>query len=157
AVPARHRRRRREGRADLPPGRAAVLRAGKGGHVVRRARDGGRAAKSEGGWRARRGAIRRSAPAPSALATSARLRERFHDAARNEKLDEIRVELGTGLAAQDLFAFVHRDRLLVRAIGGHRVVCVAEADDAGEQRDVLALELVGIARAIPALVMISDA
>src|SRR6476659_4045968 len=56
--------------------------------------------------------------------------ECFHDPARDEELDELRVELRSRLTPQDLLALVHRDRLLVRTIGGHGVVGVAETDDA---------------------------
>ena len=44
------------------------------------------------------------------------------------------------------------DRRAVGAVGGHRVIGVADGDDAGRQRDVGAAEPVGVAGAVPALV-----
>ena len=47
----------------------------------------------------------------------------------------------------------HRQRLAVGAVGGHRVQGVAGVDDARLDRNLLALEAVRVARAIPSLVL----
>ena len=48
-----------------------------------------------------------------------------------------------------------RHRRAVGAVGGHRVVGVAGEDDARAQRDVLAPQPVGVAQAVPALVLVA--
>src|SRR4029079_10496982 len=47
-------------------------------------------------------------------------------------------------------------RPAIGTIGVHRVVCVADRDDARAQRDLLTRESVGVAGAVPALVTCTD-
>src|SRR3954453_23156285 len=74
----------------------------------------------------------------------------------DEHLGHLRVELRAGVLAElaDRLAVVHR--LSVGAVGDHRVVGVAGQDDAGADRDLLALEPIGVAAAVEALVLAAD-
>src|SRR6185437_15224581 len=66
--------------------------------------------------------------------------------------DDARVELAAGAAAQLFERLADRHRRLVRAAAEHGVVGVADADDAGAERDLVALQPVRVAAAVPALV-----
>ena len=69
-----------------------------------------------------------------------------------ERVDDRGVELLAGAAAQLGQRVFDRVRGAVDAVGHHRVEGVADGDDAGAERDVLAGEAVGVAGAVPALV-----
>ena len=75
---------------------------------------------------------------------------------RHEGADDARIEGAAGLVLQR----GHRHRFghgaAVRAIAGQGVVVVDDADDARAERDVLAGQAVGIAGAVPALVVRAD-
>ncbi len=75
---------------------------------------------------------------------------------RDERLDDLRVELRPGVSAQLGNRLVLRQRLAVRPVGRHRVVGVAGGDDPRQRRDLLAAEPVGVARAVVALVAGAD-
>ena len=70
----------------------------------------------------------------------------------HEHVRDVGVELRAGVAADLLERDVGGQRGAVRARRGHRVEGVAAADDARLDRDLLALQPVGVARAVPALV-----
>ena len=72
------------------------------------------------------------------------------------ELDQLRVELGSGAAAQLLERVLGADRVAVGAALGHRLVGVADEDDPRAERDLLACEPVRIAVAVPALVARAD-
>ena len=75
---------------------------------------------------------------------------------REEDLDDARVELRAGGLAQAAARLLDREPLAVRPVGRHRVVGVADEDDAGLERDLLAGEAVGVAAAVPVLVAVAD-
>src|SRR5688572_28383232 len=56
-------------------------------------------------------------------------------ALHHEDLDQRRVEHDAAVLAQQPLALFEREGLLVRAIGGHRVVGVGDGDDARRERD----------------------
>ena len=76
--------------------------------------------------------------------------------AGEQRVDHRRVELGAGVGAQLVARAVLAQRLAVRAVGDERVVGVAGQDDACRERDRLAGEAVGVAAAVPALVLVAD-
>ena len=79
-----------------------------------------------------------------------------HRAAPHELLEsrqEVRVELLPRLAAHDLHCLEVREGALVAAFRRQRVVHVGDAEYACHERDVLARERVGIALAVPPLVV----
>ena len=67
-----------------------------------------------------------------------------------------RVELRAGALAEAAHRFRMAEPLAVRAVGRHRVVGVADEDDAGLERDALVAEPVRIATAVPPLVAVAD-
>ena len=67
-----------------------------------------------------------------------------------EGVDNGRVELGSGVMAEFGQCVLVAPCALVAALGGHRVVGVADRDDAGAERDGLATETVRISAAVPA-------
>src|SRR5918992_4082708 len=73
-----------------------------------------------------------------------------------ERLDDLRVELRPGAAQQLAQRLLDCEHRRVRALGDHRVERLAHSDDASAERDLLALELVGIARSVPPLVRRAD-
>ena len=79
-----------------------------------------------------------------------------HRAATHELLElgeQRRIELAADLAPHDFDRFELRECALVAALRRERIVHVGNAENARRQRNVLAHEPVGIALAIPALVM----
>src|SRR5438034_3877799 len=82
---------------------------------------------------------------------------------RDDRVDVLQEEghqVGVPLAAtaltQDLDRPLTRHAGPVHAIGGHGSPGVAHGDDAGAQRDVGAPQLIRVAPAVPALVMVAD-
>src|SRR5262249_27700358 len=71
-----------------------------------------------------------------------------------EGVDDLGVELGAGAALELLDRLVGRDAPPVDALGGHGVESIRDEDDPGAERDALAGEAVGVAAAVPALVMV---
>src|SRR3954451_12116389 len=69
-----------------------------------------------------------------------------------EDLDQPGVEMCSGAAAKLRKCVRQGHRRLVRAVGGHRVIGVADEHDAGRERDLVALEPVRVAGTVPALV-----
>ena len=69
-----------------------------------------------------------------------------------EGLDDRRVELRAGVGAQLVERLGRAAAAAVGPVGDHRVERVADRDDAGAERDLLAREAVGVAAAVPALV-----
>src|SRR4051794_12482100 len=74
----------------------------------------------------------------------------------DQDLGHLRVELGAGVLAElaNGLAVIHPPA--VGAVGHHRVVGVAGEDDAGPDRDLLALQAVRVAAAVEALVLAAD-
>src|SRR3954453_374920 len=66
--------------------------------------------------------------------------------------DDAWIELGARAAAELFEGVEGRQRLSVGGAADHRIVGVAGADDPRPERDLLALEAVGIAAAVPPLV-----
>ena len=85
-----------------------------------------------------------------------RLREvdAHHDG--RKQLDEVGVELAAGLGADLRDRVLDRSALAVRPVVDDRVERVDQPDDAGPDRDRVALEPVRVASAVPALVMVAD-
>src|SRR5215831_19449919 len=83
--------------------------------------------------------------------------EVLSDLALEPELHQLWIELHTGLLLEDGAALLDRERLLVGAIGRHRIERVGDAHDARDQRDLLARQAIRIALAVPALVMVADA
>ena len=73
-----------------------------------------------------------------------------HDVA--ERLDDTRVELRARRLAQLRHPLLGVERVAVGARGRHRVIGVADGDDAGADRDRLARQGVRISMSVPALV-----
>ena len=76
----------------------------------------------------------------------------------------LQVELGQGRVVHDTAVFLDLrlagllvEMAAVDAVGEHGVGRVAQGDHAREHRDLLALQSVGIAAAVPALVVVADA
>src|ERR1700689_3467563 len=69
-----------------------------------------------------------------------------------EHLDQLRVELRAGAATQLRQGILDGHRVLVGAIVEHRAKGVADRDDAGAERDLLAGQAVRVTLAVPALV-----
>src|SRR4051794_38656814 len=80
--------------------------------------------------------------------------------ARGRDLEERVDDLGIELRARGLFDHRARlDHLARRAVGAHggqRIEHVGDREDARRQRDDLAGQAVGVAGAVPALVMVAD-
>ena len=70
----------------------------------------------------------------------------------DEGADDGGIELRPGAAVQLSSASASRHRRAIRAVGDHGVVGVADGDDAGAERDVVAGEAVGVAGAVEPLV-----
>ena len=75
---------------------------------------------------------------------------------RQRDLDDVGVELRAGALAQAAHRLRVAQPLAVRAVGRHRVVRVADEDDARLERDLSPAEPVRIAAAVPALVAVAD-
>src|SRR5205823_3811092 len=73
--------------------------------------------------------------------------------ALDEEPDQARIEVAPREAPQLGERLVDRPRRLVRAVGDERVVDIADGTDARDERDLVALEPQGIARAVPLLVV----
>src|ERR687887_498332 len=73
-----------------------------------------------------------------------------------ERGDGARAELGAGGAAKLLDRLVRRPRRAIDARRQHRVERVGDVDDARAERDLLALDPVRVAGAVPALVVVAD-
>src|SRR5689334_19768365 len=69
-----------------------------------------------------------------------------------EHVHDPRVELAPGAAPELVERLGLAEHAPVRAHLAHRAVRVADGDDPGAERDRLALQLVGVAAAVPALV-----
>src|SRR5215203_1358517 len=82
---------------------------------------------------------------PGRLATAGE--ERIHDNGG---------ELRAAMLPHLLERFLEVEGTLVRALDGHRVPRVRKPDDRGKERYVLAGEPLGIARAVPALVVVAE-
>jgi hypothetical protein len=67
-----------------------------------------------------------------------------------EGFDNGWVELGSGVIPEFGECVLVAPRILVTPFGGHRVVGVADRDDASAERDGLATETVRISGAVPA-------
>ena len=74
-----------------------------------------------------------------------------------ERAHDVRIEVRAGAAHDFCLGRRHAHRPLVRTHRGHRLEGVGESDDAPGERDVRAGELVGVARAVPLLVVLADA
>jgi hypothetical protein len=70
-----------------------------------------------------------------------------------ENGDDLRVEAHAGVRHDGLHGFVQRQRAAVLAIGGEGVEAVDDREDARPEGDLLAREPIGIAGAVPLLVM----
>ena len=75
----------------------------------------------------------------------------------DERLDQLRVELRAAAAAQLRDALLVRERRPVHAARRHGVVGVDQAEQPGDERDLLAGQAVGVAAAVVALVMVAHA
>src|SRR2546423_5930555 len=75
---------------------------------------------------------------------------------REERVDDLRRELGPAPVVNLRERFLRQQRAVVRPVGGHRVPGVREPDDRGLEGNVLAREPVRIAGAVPALVVVAD-
>ena len=73
-----------------------------------------------------------------------------------QRADDGRVELRAGVARKLQAGVLDVHRLAVRAVAGHRVEGVADQHDAAGQRDLAGLQAVGVAAAVPALVLVAD-
>src|SRR4029077_14117985 len=71
-------------------------------------------------------------------------------------LDHVRVELAAGALAEPAHRLAMAETVAIGPIAGHRVIRVADEDDARLERDVLAGDAVGVALAVPALVAVTD-
>src|ERR1019366_5130000 len=69
-----------------------------------------------------------------------------------ERVDDCRVEVRAGLGLEPLEGLVDGDRGPVDAVGGHRVVGVADGDDARADGDLGALESVRVALSVESFV-----
>ena len=134
--PVQRRRARLRRRRD----RAAPNAAG----ADRRAADGDHEARAHAEAQARE---------HPALARATRRRRAALDAGE-ERGDDLGVELRAGAALDLRDRFLERERRAVEAVGRHRVEGVGDEDDARAERDLLAGEAVGVALAVPALVMV---
>ena len=74
----------------------------------------------------------------------------------DERADEGRVELAPGRVLEPVQRLPDVERLAVRPRRRHRRERVADREDPGDQRDVLAGEPVEVAVAVPALVVVAD-
>jgi hypothetical protein len=74
----------------------------------------------------------------------------------HEDPHDLRVELSSRAALELGARLVERHPLAVRALGGHGTEGVGHGDDARLERDVLAGQPVGVAVAVPALVVVED-
>src|SRR5712692_11292304 len=75
---------------------------------------------------------------------------------RDERFRDDRVELGPDPAGDLIDRRPDGPLAAVRAIGGHRVEGVRHGHDARDERDVLALNPIGIALAVVTLVVVPD-
>src|SRR5687767_6519312 len=75
--------------------------------------------------------------------------------AAQERLNDLRVELRAGALAQLAKGVAVRHGLAVRAVARHRVVRVAGEDDPAAHRNGVAGQAVGVAAAVPALVLVA--
>src|SRR5687767_1189994 len=79
------------------------------------------------------------------------------DARAKERLGQPRVELRAAAPADFRQRDFERQRLAIRAVGGHRVEAVGQAQDAPHRRDVFAGESGRIALAVVALMVVEHA
>src|SRR5439155_4130970 len=77
-------------------------------------------------------------------------------AQRHEHLGHVRVELRASHTRDLVGRVVDRERGPGRAIGGHGVECVDDAEHPRRQRDVLSLEALGVSRPVEHLVVVAD-
>ena len=142
--------------ARAPAGMDPRRGDGQSAHV--HARDGPRVRR--GRRAAHRGRVRdRARPRPRVLglglprAAERRGRGRLESAQdAQERVDDLRVELRPRSLDQAPPRLLLAERPAVRAVGRHRVVRVAGEDDPRLERDLLADEVVGVARAVVVLV-----
>src|SRR5579862_4988156 len=73
-----------------------------------------------------------------------------------EHVDQVRVPLGAGAALEAALRFLGRKRRPVRPRREHGVVSVGDGENAGEERNLLALEAVRIAFSVPSLLVVPD-
>src|SRR5207248_297129 len=66
------------------------------------------------------------------------------------------VELAAGALREPAHGLAVAEAVPIRPVGRHRVVRIANEDDPRLERDVLAGEAVGVARAVPTLVAVAD-
>src|SRR5919109_163366 len=85
-----------------------------------------------------------------------RPRQRAASKRAEEGVDDVRRELGAAAAPDLVGRLFPAERSLVGAVCRHRVPGVREADDVCLLRDRVAAEPVGIAAAVPALVVVAD-
>jgi hypothetical protein len=104
----------------------------------------------------RRDGSRLTAAAGACCARSTRGWERRPEAG-DEGVDEGRVELPARPGAQLGERLLVRQRVPVRALGGHRLPSVADGDDPGAERDRIAGESIGVPAPVPAFVVVEDA
>ena len=71
-----------------------------------------------------------------------------------EDVDDVGVEVGAALRGDDLHRLLVGDRILVGALAGEGVVHVGQRHDARRERDLVAAPAGGVARAVPALVVV---
>ena len=74
------------------------------------------------------------------------------DRALAEGVDDRRVEVGPGTTCEFRECLVDADAPVVGAVGRHCLEGVADGDDAGAKRDVLAREAIGISLSVDTLV-----
>jgi len=75
---------------------------------------------------------------------------------RSQRRDDLRIELRPGADLELAQCLLARAGRAVRSVGRHRAVGVAGADDARDERDLLAGEAVRVAPAVPPLVARAD-
>ena len=97
------------------------------------------------------------AAASAAIFAAVRRRSARSSEHLEERVGEVGVELLAAAAAQLVDALVGGQRVAIRTLERHRVVGVDDAHGAGDERDARALELVGVALAVPALVVVAHA
>src|SRR4051812_18331691 len=66
--------------------------------------------------------------------------------------DHLGVETGAGELGDGLDRVLRAVGLLIRAVGGNGIEGVGHRDDAGDERDLLSLQAVGVTTSIPGLV-----
>src|SRR5439155_9209681 len=82
-------------------------------------------------------------------------RTQLFDRHAEERVDDLRIELRAAAALHLATGFVDGQRRSIGTIGGHRIEGVGHGEDARPQRDALAGDGIRIARAVPALVVMT--